>query len=310
MATICAICNSLMIRSSSRNLRNIFPNTVNKSLQKRLNPSCNSTRLFTKSIIQHHKEGDLDELKKNPYYEKYSKKIEVVKSSATKDYLNNISINGQINTNEGDFLVTPSGELGSKHDVAKHNSQMSPEKKLEKILDVSLLADKTPEEISKIWTEAHQEKTAIVAVIPGDVWETLSSRLVEHNTFLLPLPRNDGYEYMVMQFEGKQAHFTSLYSYQRYGENSPECLNIVYYPDLVESKGIVLMSGEYDKNTITYEEATCLSVQLLCYYGVNSEPKKLAHLERFTYNTEEFSHFDLIAELESSKNIPIPSTYR
>ena len=300
----------MIIRATSRNMISTFTNYISRSQQRIWFSSCSTTRLFTSTCIRQHKDGDLDELKKNPYYEKYSKKIENVKNSATKDYLKNISINGQMHQQEGDLLVTPSGELGSRQDIAKHNSLMSPEKKLEKILDVGLLSDKTPEEISKMWTEAHQDKTAIVAVIPADVWETLSSRFVEHNTFLLPLPRNDGYEYMVIQFEGKQAHFTSLYSYQRYGENSPECLNLVYYPDLVESKGMVLMAGEYDKNTMTYEEAMCLSVQLLCYYGVNSEPKKLAHLERFTYNTDEFSHFDLIAELESSKNIPIPSTYR
>ena len=74
--------------------------------------------------------------------------------------------------------------------------------------------------------------------------------------------------------------------------------------------GIVLVAGEYDKNVITYEEASCLSVQILLYYGINSEPKKLAHLERFTYNTDDFSHLDLIAELEASKNVPLPQLFK
>ena len=307
MASIWATCCNLSIRATSRNLRNTIPNHLQ---QNKIFQSSHTNRSFSTSSILQQKENDLEGLKQNPYYEKYSKKIEDVKSSAAKEYLKNISINGQTGSQEEGLLLTPDGKLGSKYDVARHNSLMSPEKKLENILDINLLDDKTSEEISVMWTEAHKDKTAIVAVIPADVWETLSSRFVEHNTFLLPLPKNNGYEYMVIQFEGKQAHFTSLCNYQRYGENSPECLNLVYYPDLVDTKGMVLMSGEYDKNTITFEEATCLSVQLLCYYGVNSEPKKLGHLERFTYNTEEFSHFDLIAELESSKNIPIPSSYR
>ena len=306
MASICAICNNLMMRSATRTFRNTAPNFFKKIQQKELLDSSYTTRFLSTTCIRKHKDGDLEELRKNPYYEKYSEKIDNVK----KEYLRNMSINGHSGSQDGDLMVTSSGELGTKLDVAKHNSLMSPEKKLEKILDLDSIKDKTPEEISKMWTEAHQDKTAIVSVIPVDVWQTLSSRFIEHNTFLLPLPRNDGYEYMVIQFEGKEAHFTSLYNYQRYGENSPECLNLVYYPELVDSKGMVLMSGEYDKNTMTYEEATCLSVQLLCYYGVNSEPKKLAHLERFTYNTDEFSHFDLIAELENSKNIPLPSNYR
>ena len=46
----------------------------------------------------------------------------------------------------------------------------------------------------------------------------------------------------------------------------------------VESKGMILMSGEYDKNTITYEEATCLSVQLL-YYKVKPNHLNICHDE-------------------------------
>jgi hypothetical protein len=34
------------------------------------------------------------------------------------------------------------------------------------------------------------------------------------------------------------------------GENAPECLSLVHYTELMESKGIVLMAGEYDKNTL------------------------------------------------------------
>jgi hypothetical protein len=34
------------------------------------------------------------------------------------------------------------------------------------------------------------------------------------------------------------------------GENAPECLSLVHYTEFMESKGIVLMGGEYDKNTL------------------------------------------------------------
>ena len=179
------------------------------------------------------------------------------------------------------------------------------EKKLERLLSVDSLYNKTTEEILILWKEKLKDQSAVTAILPAYIWETMSSRFLEHKIFLLPLPRNNGYEYFVVQFEGKEAHFTTLCNYQRHGENSPECFNLVHYTELLADKGIVLVAGEYDKNVITYEEASCLSVQILLYYGVNSEPKKLAHLERFTYNTDDFSHLDLIAELEASENVPL-----
>ena len=33
-------------------------------------------------------------------------------------------------------------------------------------------------------------------------------------------------------------------------ENAPECLNMVHYPELAETKGVVLMVGEYDKDVL------------------------------------------------------------
>merc|ERR1712038_1310171 len=99
----------------------------------------------------------------------------------------------------------------------------------------------TTEEIALLWTDKHRDKKSVTAIIPADIWETLESRFSEHRTFLLPLPRNQGYEYFVVQFEGKEAHFTSLCNYQVYGENSPECLNLVHYTELLEDKHVVLM---------------------------------------------------------------------
>ena len=40
------------------------------------------------------------------------------------------------------------------------------------------------------------------------------------------------------------------YIFQAHKENAPECLNMIHYTDLAESKGIVLMVGEYDKDVL------------------------------------------------------------
>ena len=79
-------------------------------------------------------------------------------------------------------------------------------------------------------------------------------RFEEFNTFLFPLPRDQGYEFFVVQFLGKEAHFTSLINYQAHKENAPECLNMMHYTELANTKGIVLMVGEYDKDNLVRNE--------------------------------------------------------
>ena len=111
MASICAMCCNLAIRSTSRYLGNTLPNNLSQN-QKLLRHYKN--RFLSTSCASHHKERDLEGLKNNPYYDKYSKKIEDVKSSAAKEYLKNITINGQLGSQDEDLLVTPDGELGSK----------------------------------------------------------------------------------------------------------------------------------------------------------------------------------------------------
>ena len=54
----------------------------------------------------------------------------------------------------------------------------------------------------------------MAAVIPKDTYATMAERFTEFNTFLFPLPRDQGYEFIVVQFLGNEAHFTTLINYQ------------------------------------------------------------------------------------------------
>ena len=83
------------------------------------------------------------------------------------------------------------------------------------------------------------------------------------------MPRTGGYEFIVVQFEGTEAaHFTTLLNYQAHKELAPECLTIIYYTDLMEEKGIVLMRGEYDKNVLVSHQTKFKIVFVLaCLFG-------------------------------------------
>ena len=123
---------------------------------------------------------------------------------------------------------------------------------------------------------------------------------------------------MVVQFSGNEAHFTSLINFQAYHENAPECLTLVHYLDLAETKDIVLMVGHFDKNMLvscysfhsifsrpnsllskTYDQAESLIVQTLQFYS-KRYPKKTVLLERFTFNTDDFNAMDLVADYEAT----------
>ena len=54
----------------------------------------------------------------------------------------------------------------------------------------------------------------------------------------------------------------------------------------------------------THDEASCLGVQTLLYFG-SDNAKLLRHLQRFKYETDDFNHLDLVAELEVARNVPL-----
>lgn len=73
---------------------------------------------------------------------------------------------------------------------------------------------------------------------------------------------------------------------------------MVHYTELKDSKGIVLMRGEFDKNVVDAKEAQCLANQLQLYYTQN-DPNKIRLLDIFTNKPDEFKHADLVKEIES-----------
>ena len=122
--------------------------------------------------------------------------------------------------------------------------------KLEEIMKMELLDGKSKEEIGQIWTQHLSTKEGLCAVIPASTFRSMKDLYQVHKTFILPLPRKEGYEFVVVQFAGNEAHFTTLINFQAHSENAPECLTLVHFVDLIEDKGIVLMKGDFDPNVL------------------------------------------------------------
>eukprot|EP00096_Caligus_rogercresseyi_P013483 TRINITY_DN6124_c0_g2_i2.p1 TRINITY_DN6124_c0_g2~~TRINITY_DN6124_c0_g2_i2.p1 ORF type:complete len:299 (-),score=98.79 TRINITY_DN6124_c0_g2_i2:231-1127(-) len=240
-----------------------------------------------------------DNLEGNPYFDKYADKIAKLQKTSPEEFLDRLSKTGaaekklpsQVEEKGFSFPSEPKNNM-------KPESLPFKEKKLDSIMKTELLMDKSKEEISSIWQEYHSKKTSISAVIPVEVFDEMKIRFREFNTFLFPLPRKEGYEFVVAQFSGHEAHFTTLINFQAYKENAPECLTMVHYPELAQEKGIVLMVGEFDSNVLSIAEAQCLANQVEMYYYRPSPPKS-ALMDTFLRRPNEFKHADLIAQMES-----------
>lgn len=271
----------------------LWPKPATKLAQTQvLKPTLSSpvSRMFTTSKVL--SKEQIEELQANPFFDKYAEKIAKLQKTNPEEFLSRIEAKSA--------KAKPAQPKDFSLPGAAKPAVSSPvrQKALDKIMKVDLLADKTPEEIALIWNEHFATKDAVAAVIPVDTYKVMEERFKEFNTFLFPLPRDMGYEFVVVQFLGHEAHFSTLINYQAHKENAPECLSMVHYTELAEEKGIVLMVGEYDKDVINPREAKCLADQVEIYYSRPSETK-LELLTNFTKNPQYFSHMDLINEMNN-----------
>lgn len=89
-----------------------------------------------------------------------------------------------------------------------------PHKKLSDIMKIELIQDKTAEDVSKIWIEYHKTKDVLAATLTVEQFNNLMSRAEKYPIFLLPLPRSEGFEFIMLQFASNTVHFTPLLAYQ------------------------------------------------------------------------------------------------
>jgi ATP synthase mitochondrial F1 complex assembly factor 1 len=88
------------------------------------------------------------------------------------------------------------------------------DKKLGDIFKIELVKDKSPAEIQSIWQDYHKDKEVISAIIQQEQYLALNKNMKNFPTFLFPLPRSQGYEFIMCQSYGKTVHFTPLLAYQ------------------------------------------------------------------------------------------------
>ncbi|KAF9977642.1 ATP synthase mitochondrial F1 complex assembly factor 1 [Actinomortierella ambigua] len=187
----------------------------------------------------------------------------------------------------------PTEPTQSLHSNAASSSS---ESGLDKIMKLELLQDLPADEITKIWVQRHLNMDdTISAVIPGDTYKKMLERSKKYPLFLLPLKHEQGVEFYLMQFNFHQIMFTSLLEYKTHAENARPYLTLTHYPELIESKNIVLMKGSVSDNPriLSVDQAQVLVFGMQQYY-VSDDAEKLKMLETFHKEPAQFDHQKLI----------------
>lgn len=266
-----------------------------------------SRRSFMMSSARERSEKVLEELKEaNPYFSKYADKIAKLQQTSPEEFLQRLEVAdkqkkkpkfgfGEKSRNFSE-LLSPKPSLDG---IVSSGEDSDGAPKLSDIVKVEMLENKTADEIRHIWLEYHKTKDVVSAVIDVAQFEKLQQQGKKFPIFIFPLPRDQGYEFIMHQFSGNSVHFTPLLSYQVHKENAPECLNTVHYTDF-KDKGIILMRGEFDSKVISAREAQYLVNQLQMYY-CQDDAGRLALLKTFTYEPAKFKHMDVIKQIEEIK---------
>ncbi len=111
----------------------------------------------------------------------------------------------------------------------------------------------------------------------------------------MPLERNAGYEFFLLQYQGHDVYFTSLLEYQMKKENARPLLSLTHYTEFQKTKDIVLMKGQFIQENLTSNEAQQLILQLQLYYAVtNTQRAEL--LKQFHESPSNFKYQQLIEQ--------------
>ncbi|CAD5116206.1 DgyrCDS5122 [Dimorphilus gyrociliatus] len=235
-----------------------------------------------------------DELKDNPFFSKYAEKLYSLKQTDPEAYAAKLEALSQQS-----ISTPPSKEAVAERSEEKGASaiKQTPQS-LDKIMKVKLLRERNKKEIEEIWCEYHKKNDCVFACMSAKEYEDQKAKTQRFPLFVYPLPRKQGVEFFLAQWQDNQCFMTPLSFYQQHQENAPFVLTLTYYNELSSEKDIVLMNSQIDFNNLDVTEARLLTLQVKLYYCIN-DAKKLSLLTTFNENPDKFRYEDLIEELET-----------
>ncbi|RUP52030.1 ATP11 protein-domain-containing protein [Jimgerdemannia flammicorona] len=234
--------------------------------------------------------------------EELKARVKTAKSSSTPLQPSNPPLASSTNTGSTSSPTTATSATSPAAAQANQSAPGAPPSSsapaLNKIMKIELLENEDPETIGKIWTECHSTKDCISAVIPGETYKTFFQRSQKYPMFIVPLMQPQGVEFYLLQFSYHQCVFTSLLEYKTRVAQARPYLTLTHYPELLPTKGIVLMRGELSEEprVLSSADALFLALQMQQFY-VSGGERKLKLVEAFHERPEEFDHHVLIEEM-------------
>lgn len=256
--------------------------------------SAANTKFSTSSLYLSESKSEsenMDKFKNNPYFDKYRDKLKAVYDEDPEKFQESLKPQ----------KVEPIGNPEDYGIKVKSKMSASATKKrtLDSIMKIDKVAELEPEAIKAIWITFISELSKFPGMISDKEYETIAKRSSEFTTFIFPLPREQGYEFILAQWAGHECHFTPLINFQAHGENAPSIMTVVYFDELLESKKISLEMTEVDSNNLKPEEAKFL-IHLMKSYYIDCEDGDAKNdlMKRFTYEPAKFDHMDTIEMLK------------
>lgn len=253
------------------------------------------------------------DISENPFFQKYKAKIQHMQDTNPEEYEQKLQeLSDRLNPRPRPSSVSPDSSVDPPSfdkskpdapkvvppsDVAREGVGMTKSKGLNSVMKVELLEDKTAEEITKIWNQYHSTKDCVFAVLKTNEFQNLKEKSKECPVFVFPIPRDDGFEFILCQFDRNDVYFTPLAMFQVVRENAPPCLTLTHYTELNDSKGIVLMTGQYDEKILNEKSALSLVQLMSIFYGKDSKFYSL--VKQFNYEPETFKYQDVIDAFKS-----------
>jgi ATP synthase F1 complex assembly factor 1 len=261
-------------------------------------------------------------LEDNPHYHKYADKLRKAKetSDSTKQGQSKLSQEESEVQKMKSIIEQADKKLESEQNptldgcgpqTTKSSAARTPSyvkaRKLNDIVKIELLQKHTKDEIKDIWCQYFRnKKDCLFACIERNTYDVQRSNAHRYPLFVFPLPVIDpesveptpNYQNVLVQFHEDQVYFTPLIMYQQHGENAPPCLTVQYFTELANSKGIVLMEAEFDKQVFSSSEAQCLVNQLQIFYA-SLDAKRVELLHLFNFEPSAFDYQLIIKEFES-----------
>mmetsp|Transcript_26903 Transcript_26903/g.34858 ORF Transcript_26903/g.34858 Transcript_26903/m.34858 type:complete len:219 (-) Transcript_26903:253-909(-) len=159
-------------------------------------------------------------------------------------------------------------------------------RKLEEIVKLPLLSKETPERVSEIWKEFHnQRKDTLATTLCFEDFQVLLERGADCPIFVYPIWRDAGHFMLISQFQDTHFLVTYLEEYQNNPGGAQPWLVLSTYSDFAESKNLGLIRGDYTPN-LNGGEAEKVFHGILSSYCTD---EKFQQVECFNKSPEKFN---------------------